>query len=159
MSVYDDFVWILTLTGVWSSIGAAQRWPDTHPGWGEEEDSEWGDQAASSGEKKLLFLLFPSLLTVQLDNKRQLFLIHLFYQRAQYQDKLARQRYEEQLRQQVRPSSAKKNTLKQHTESSKQSYFPLYSKSWMRKTFANRRNPFRNRRPWGKVRAVPAVSL
>lgn len=50
MCVYEDFLWVLTLTGVRSSSRAAQRWPDTHPGRGEEEDSEWRDEAASGGE-------------------------------------------------------------------------------------------------------------
>lgn len=150
MCAYEDFLWFCLLTGVWSSSRAAQRWPDTHPGRGEEEDSEWRDEAASGGENSVF--LSPRW-NQEVEDVWLPFCFLPFEQRAQYQDKLARQRYEEQLRQQVRPScaSSDENTLERDVKTYDRSNFPPYSKSWMRKTFANRRNPCRNRKPWGKV--------
>lgn len=43
--------------GVRSSSGAAERRPNPTAGWGEEEDAERGDEAASGGESRIYFTL------------------------------------------------------------------------------------------------------
>lgn len=48
------------VTGVRSSSWAAERRPNTNPGWGAEENAEWRDQTASSGEKRNAYL--PTLM-------------------------------------------------------------------------------------------------
>lgn len=55
--------------GIWSSSRTAQRRPDTHPSWREEENSQWGEQAASSckrGKHELLFFFFRGKSTVSI---------------------------------------------------------------------------------------------
>lgn len=93
----------VTVTGIWSSSWTIKRWSDENPRWGEEENSERGDKAASSGMNRTAisfsFLLYWSKDVLGLYYGTELGVI--YPQRAQYQDKLARQRYEDQLRQQV----------------------------------------------------------
>lgn len=53
--VFSSILCFAPSSGIWSSRWAAERRPNTYPGWGEEENAEWGDQTESSGESRCLF--------------------------------------------------------------------------------------------------------
>lgn len=104
-------------SGVRSSSGAAEGGSDPYSGGGKEENSEWRNQTESSGEKQWGPEVVHFMWTREhywgcrrhYDNPDVVYRCVVcvlmgvcLSQRAQYQDKLARQRYEDQLRQQVR---------------------------------------------------------
>lgn len=146
----SDILLFAAVTGVRSSSWAAERRPNPNPGWGAEENSEWRDQAASSGENRTYLPTFGSSLGCWVQwifflGCRELSI------KTSWPDSVMKINYGNKwayVPQNLTRKAKKKNEM----EVNHCSLF-FNSKPWMRKTSANRRSLSRNRRPWEKVRA------